>query len=165
VPTGSPPQDPIEPGDAARVSYETESSGEQLMTAPRLDELSVLPDLAAILAQTIVVQGYATDTFDITVSIEPTFFDYTPDGAEPLTGVSVTFRTREEPVVLTRDQPSRPVTLQMPHILFLTNAAEAQHYSYSVQDLHASGTGAATPYRAGMGNLDVQPAMARDEGA
>ena len=160
----APPTDPLAPGGTLAVTYRSDPPGGTLTVPPQLSNVSVLPDLLAILAQTTVVQGYANDTFEVTVRIEPMFFDFTPEGAEPLTGVSVTFRTREEPVVLTPDAPSQTVTLQMPHILFLTNATEAQHYAYSVQDLHASGAGAATPYAAGSGNLDVQPAMSQSGG-
>ncbi len=46
----------------------------------------------------------------------------------------------------------------MPLLLFITNAAEAQHYSYSVTNLHAEGPGATTAFTAGSGNLEVTPA-------
>ena len=94
----------------------------------------------AILAQTTVVQGYAKDSFDIAVSIDPMFFGVAPQGATPLIGVRVDFRTRKEPVVLTPQQPSVTVTLPMPLLLFVTNATDAQHYSYAVTNLHAGGS-------------------------
>lgn len=160
VPETAPPATALAPAETITVAYRTEPAGSALFDVPPLLDVSTEPDFMAILAQTTVVQGYADDTFDITVAIDPIFFDFVPEGAEPLTAVEVSFRTREEAVVLTPAAPSQTITLPMPHILFLTNAAEAQHYSYSVQDMHASGPGAATAYRAGSGNLDIQPAAA-----
>jgi hypothetical protein len=118
---------------------------------------SVIPDFMAILSQTTVAQGYAGDTFDIEVAADPMFFE-AAGLARPLTGVQVEFRTRKDPVVLTAAQPRITVTLQMPLLLYVTNAAAAQHYSYSVTNLHADGAGATTAFTPGSGNLEVMPA-------
>jgi len=163
LPVADPPSDLIRPAETVTVGYRSDPPGGTGPDTLALNEVSVEPDMLAILSQTTVVQGYADDSFDITVSIDPMFFDFVPDGAEPITSVAVSFRTREEPAILTAAEPSKVVTLQMPKLLFLTNADAAQHYAYAVQDFHPSGPGLATAFRAGSGNLDVQPALAEIE--
>lgn len=156
APAVIPPAQPIPPGETASVGYRVTPSGASVAGFDFAPVTSIVPNLMAILAQTTVVQGYAKDTFEIDVFVDPMFFSTA--SARPLTGVQVTFRTREEPVVLTPAQPKVRVTLQMPLLLFVTNANEAQHYSYSVTNLHADGPGATTAFTAGLGNLEVTPA-------
>lgn len=153
-----PPAEPIAPRATVSVAYRLTPPGTSLAGFDPAPVTSVEPDFMAILAQTTVVQGYAKDSFDVTVSIDPLFFGAAPVGTPPLTGVRVEFRTREEPVLLTPAQPSVTVTLPMPLLLFVTNSADAQHYSYAVTNLHADGPGAATAFTAGSGNLEVVPA-------
>ncbi len=155
--------EPIEPGQTTNLSYSINPPGTAVgALAPRIDA-SVLPDVLAILSQTTITQGYSDRDFTITVSVDPTFFDHSGGGADALTGIEVQFRTREEPVVLTRDAPQQQVTLPMPLLLFMTNASEAQHYSYAVTDLFGTERGQTGPYTAGNGNLQVFPATTTDD--
>lgn len=163
-PEGLPPTELIPPGGTVSVSYRVTPPGASVAVFDPAPVTSVDPNFMAILAQTTVVQGYAKDTFDVEVAIDPMFFEFVPEGARPLTGVQVQFRTREEPVVLTPAQPRVTVTLQMPLLLFVTNAAEAQHYSYYVTNLHGDGPGATTAFTAGSGNLEVTPAPLQQAG-
>jgi hypothetical protein len=160
-PADIPPSAAIAPGEVVSVEYRlvpVDASTAAFNPAP---VISVLPDFMKILAQTTVIQGYADDTFDIRVEVDPVVFQFTLQGSQPLTGLEVTFRTREEPVVLTPEQPGTTVTLRMPLLLFVTNADAAQHYSYSVTNLHAGGPGATTAFMASSGNLEVSPAPLR----
>ncbi|MEM8849118.1 MAG: hypothetical protein AAGE03_03700 [Pseudomonadota bacterium] len=159
-PTGPQQPVPLAPGAIERVAYSVVGGPlGPAPAAPHVTDLTVLPDVPAILAQTTIVQGYDTDTFEIVVAVDPAFFGSPPAGLQALTGLEVRFRTRDEPVKLAPSAPSVHVTLPMPFLLFLTDAANAQHYTYSVRDLHVTGPGAESSWRAGSGRLDVEPAM------
>jgi hypothetical protein len=160
-PADVPPSDAVAPGEAASVEYRVAPPDADIAAFDPAPVTSVVPDFMKILAQTTVIQGYADDTFDIRVEVDPVVFQFVPQGSRPLTGLQVTFRTREEPVVLTPEQPAVTVTLRMPLLLFVTNAEAAQHYSYSVTNLHADGPGASTAFTASSGNLEVMPAPAQ----
>lgn len=150
--------DPVAPRGTTTVDYRLEPEGQSTAGLVPLLDTSTVPDVLAILSQTTVVQGYSDRDFQIELAIDPLFFQSTPPGQVPLTAVEVAFRTLEEPVRLTAAEPSLQVTLPMPLLLFITNADSAQHYSYSVTDLHGDTRGASTPFTAGSGNLEVVPA-------
>jgi len=164
-PAQLPSGQPVEPGQTTNLSYTINPPGTAVAAlAPRIDA-SVLPDVLAILSQTTITQGYSDRDFTITVSIDPAFFDQSGEGSEALSAIEIQFRTREEPVVLTPDAPQQQVTLPMPLLLFMTNAREAQHYSYAVTDILGNERGQSAPYTAGNGNLQVFPvASANDFG-
>ena len=160
LPLTPPPTEPVGPAESITVDYSLAEGGAHVDDTLAVNDVSVEPNMLAILSQTTVVQGFDDDTFDIVVSIDPMFFEFVPEGAEPITRVEIRFKTSEDPVILTAEQPTLTVSLKMPKLLFLTNSDEAEYYSYSVKDFHGDTPGLVTAFRPGSGNLDIQPALA-----
>ncbi|MXO90841.1 hypothetical protein GRI41_08415 [Altererythrobacter aquaemixtae] len=157
APTQLASADPIEPGATTNVDFALNPPGTPSASLDPQFDASVLPDFLAILSQTTITQGYSDRDFSIDVSIDPAFFASAASDLGPLTAIEIAFRTLEEPVLLTAAQPSQTVTLPMPLLLFITNASDAQHYSYQITDIHGGERGEATAYTAGSGNLEVTP--------
>ena len=151
------PAQPIAAGGSQQVDYRV-LSGSGPAEGVVLPELTVEPDMLAVLSQTTIVQGYDDARFTITCHADPMFFDMAPAGMAPLASLELRFRTLDETIVLTRSAPSREVELTMPKLLFLTSADAAQHYSVSVTNVHADGTRLTGPYQPGQGDLTVVPA-------
>jgi hypothetical protein len=106
----------------------------------------------------IVEQGYTTDTFQVTASIDPIFFDAAPEGMAPLTGVRIEFRGADATVDLTPAAPSQTITLRQGYLSRLLG--EPRVYKYRVTNLHADQIGATGPWMDDeVDMLSVAPAL------
>lgn len=124
--------------------------------APVLDT-TIAVDYERLWSLITVNQGFVSRTFDVRVSIQPTFFSTTPAGAEPLTSVVVDFDSLVT-VELTPEEPAITVPLRMPLLPVLLNQLDAaQSYQYRVTNQHGTRPGATSAWIAGSGDLQIVP--------
>ena len=93
----------------------------------------------------IVNEGYTDETFQVTVSILPVYFETTPPGMSPLTGVHVAFDSGVE-ITLTAAELSKEIELRMPLLPRLMNDIKAKQYRYQITNLHGEEIGAETDW-------------------
>ena len=108
----------------------------------------------------VLYQGFKKDTFQLNVLADSTYFESTPEGMQPLTGLRVEFEGGEF-VTLTHELLKQPVTLKIPPIAWLLDKPNAKQYRYRVINLHGETIGQMTDWQSGEGELDlsVNPAM------
>jgi hypothetical protein len=93
----------------------------------------------------IVSEGYTAETFRVNVSIAPIYFESTPPGMTPLTGVHVEFDSGAA-ITLTPASLSQEVELRMPLLPRLMNDVDAKQYRYQITNIHGEELGAETDW-------------------
>jgi hypothetical protein len=151
----------VAPGESVVVEYSVTPAEAYVRTIDPIVTGSVVLDREQrkqLWRRLIVEQGYTTDTFQVTASIDPTFFGAAPEGMPPLTGVRIEFRGADAMVELTPAAPSHAITLRQGYLSRLLG--EPRVYKYRVTNLHADGAGATGPWIDDeVDVLSVEPAL------
>ncbi|MEE8584091.1 MAG: hypothetical protein V3T83_04495 [Acidobacteriota bacterium] len=154
----------VGPGDSVEVDYQLTPSNFPLTDLDPPLQAVVDPDVGKIFQAISVNQGYASGSFQVSLSIDPAFFGTTPNGAtEPLTGLRVEIQPHVS-LDLTPEESEKRVSLRMPLLPFLLQE-DAIQFTYRVVNLHAGGAGLASDYQSRVGNtpLRLTPAEASEE--
>ena len=156
----------LDPGATVDLDYRvTPASAEVPDLIPALG-VSVQANLAALLPQLMVNQGYRADTFPVTVQIESEFFtSVPPDGGPKLSAVEVDFDCGVS-VTLDAQNLAKAIHLRMPLLPWLLNDRNAKQYQYRVTNTFGTSDSAhvSNPsdwqHGEGEGTLQITPAGA-----
>jgi hypothetical protein len=100
---------------------------------------TVVPDADQLWPRVMQSTGYADQTFDVVVSVDPAVFGIPPeDDDRPLTALAVRF-LGSETVRLDATQTEARTAVRMDLLAFLRQAQDAEQGSYRVTNLHGPG--------------------------
>ncbi|MFC7615569.1 hypothetical protein ACFQV2_20745 [Actinokineospora soli] len=149
----------VAPGAAVPLDFAITPADAAVTGLDPLLSLEITPDTRALLTGAMKNEGWAGDTYAVTISTDPAYFGAVPPGGTaPLTGLRVDLVPGTS-VVLTADAPSTTAHLRMPLLDWLLRDTAATRFTYRVVNLHGSADGAASPALTGTGpgTLDVIP--------
>ena len=147
----------VNPGDSVVLTYQVTPVNAAVTDIEPVLATSIETNHAALWRSIMINQGYTTDTFTVSVSIDSQFFAVPATGIEPLISVLVEFEA-DISVTLTPSHLAQDAVLRMPLLPRLMKEPEAQKYRYRVTNMHASGMGARTNWKLAEGALVVTPA-------
>ncbi|MEM8806321.1 MAG: hypothetical protein AAGF01_09880 [Cyanobacteria bacterium P01_G01_bin.38] len=137
----------VEPGDSIALDYQITPADAKVQTfEPVLTtRIQVQTSDPELWSKFIVNQGYTAETFRVSVAIAPVYFETTPPGMAPLTGVHVEFDSGAA-ITLTPEALSQDVELRIPLLPRLMNDINAKQYYYQITNLHGEEIGAETDW-------------------
>ncbi len=127
------------PGGQIDLDYQVTPAGANVVDIAPALKTSVNADPLKLWPQLFINQGYISDTFTLSLSIEPDYFGVIPPGgSEPLSAVAVVFGDGTS-VKLSATQLQAQVTLHMPLLPRLLGSGQAKQYRYRVTNLVGEG--------------------------
>jgi hypothetical protein len=109
--------------------------------------MTVNPDMPVLLPSIMVNRGYSSQTFALSLSVDPLYFgQIMPGDAEALAAVLVEFEG-DAKLVLDAATPADDVRLRLPILDWLLQRPQSERYRYRVTNL----VGAAGNVRGGVG--------------
>lgn len=143
----TPPGIQVKPGEVITLQYRVEPADTAVQQLGPTLTTRIQPQASdpEFWRHFMVNEGYTDETFEVTVSVLPVYFESTPPGMQPLTGIHVAFDSGAE-IILTPEALSQQVELRMPLLPRLTNDIKAKQYRYQVTNLHGDELGAETDW-------------------
>jgi hypothetical protein len=149
----------ILPGQSVVVDYQVTPKASQIARIDPIVIGNVVLDNQARLKlwrQLIEEQGYTSDTFQVNVAIDPSYFGTPPAGMQQLTGVQIDFRGAES-VTLTPAAPTATATLRQGYLAMILH--EPRSYKYRVIYQYANGSEEQTDWQSDeVDQLTIAPA-------
>lgn len=131
----------------ADIDYRLDPPGTVVTDVDPVLRMTVQPDMPALLPSIMVNRGYSSQTFSLSLSIDPIYFgQIMPGDAEALAAVLVEFEG-DAKLVLDAAAPADEVRLRLPILDWLLKRPQSERYRYRVVNL----TGAAGNIRGGVG--------------
>jgi len=130
----------IAPGQSVVVDYRVTPKEAQVL---RIDPIAIGNVVlnnqarAKLWRQLLEEQGYTSDTFQVNVAIDPSYFGTPPAGMQPLTGVQIDFRGADS-ITLTPVAPTATANLRQGYLAMILG--EPRSYKYRVINQHADGS-------------------------
>ena len=155
----------IAAGAQADIDYRLDPPGTVLTDLNPVLRMTVNPDMPLLLPSIMVNRGYSSQTFTLSLSIDPMYFgQIMPGDTEALAAVMVEFEG-DTRIVLDAATLTDDVPLRLPILDWLLHRPRSEHYRYRVTNLHGASAdigGQAGPWVDGLGAgaVEIVPAGA-----
>lgn len=131
----------------ANIDYRLDPPGTVVTDVDPVLRMTVNPDMPVLLPSIMVNRGYSSQTFALSLSVDPLYFgQIMPGDAEALAAVLVEFEG-DAKLVLDAATPADDVRLRLPILDWLLQRPQSERYRYRVTNL----IGAAGNVRGGVG--------------
>ena len=131
----------------ANIDYRLDPPGTVVTDVDPVLRMTVNPDMPVLLPSIMVNRGYSSQTFALSLSVDPLYFgQIMPGDAEALAAVLVEFEG-DAKLVLDAAMPADDIRLRLPILDWLLQRPQAERYRYRVTNL----IGAAGNVRGGVG--------------
>ena len=131
----------------ADIDYRLDPPGTVVTDVDPVLRMTVNPDMPVLLPSIMVNRGYSSQTFALSLSVDPLYFgQIMPGDAEALAAVLVEFEG-DAKLVLDAATPADDIRLRLPILDWLLQRPQAERYRYRVTNL----IGAAGNVRGGVG--------------
>jgi hypothetical protein len=131
----------------ANIDYRLDPPGTVVTDVDPVLRMTVNPDMPVLLPSIMVNRGYSSQTFALSLSVDPLYFgQIMPGDAEALAAVLVEFEG-DAKLVLDAATPADDVRLRLPILDWLLQRPQSERYRYRVTNL----VGAAGNVRGGVG--------------
>jgi hypothetical protein len=144
----------IAAGAQADIDYRLDPPGTVLTDLNPVLRMTVNPDMPLLLPSIMVNRGYSSQTFTLSLSIDPMYFGQVmPGDTEALAAVMVEFEG-DTRIVLDAATLTDDVPLRLPILDWLLHRPRSEHYRYRVTNLHGASAdigGQAGPWIDGLG--------------
>lgn len=131
----------------ANIDYRLDPPGTVVTDVDPVLRMTVNPDMPVLLPSIMVNRGYSSQTFALSLSVDPLYFgQIMPGDAEALAAVLVEFEG-DAKLVLDAAMPADDIRLRLPILDWLLQRPQSERYRYRVTNL----IGAAGNVRGGVG--------------
>lgn len=131
----------------ANIDYRLDPPGTVVTDVDPVLRMTVNPDMPVLLPSIMVNRGYSSQTFALSLSVDPLYFgQIMPGDAEALAAVLVEFEG-DAKLVLDAATPADDIRLRLPILDWLLQRPQSERYRYRVTNL----IGAAGNVRGGVG--------------